>query len=364
MLAQLTCRSFRNLSDADWHPGAGCHLLLGANGAGKTSLLEAIYLLVTTRSFRTSQLEDCVRWGGAGFHLEGEIEGTERVSLAVGREPGGGRYRSINGTSAPLASHLGVQPTVSWTAADHEILSGLPAHRRRFLDQGVVGLKPAALAVLARYRRALGQKRELLSQGGRGLAPWNEVLAEAITELVSLRQHYVELLQTELRQTVADTGEELPAIDIRYRPSVAADGGAEVVLARLAEAGEREREEKRALLGPHRDDLVVLWGNRPIRRVASAGERKLVGLVLTIARGRLLEGARRPPIYLLDDADAELDRGRLELLWPLVAGAPQVFVSSNRPVVWEGIEGATRWSVKGGEVGPEQRSARGPETPA
>ena len=101
----------------------------------------------------------------------------------------------------------------------------------------------------------------------------------------------------------------------------------------------------------------MLWGDRPARRVASAGERKLVGLVLTIARGRLLEEARRPPIYLLDDADAELDRERLEVLWPLLAGAPQVFVSSNRPVVWEGISGATRWSVAGGEVGPEQGSA-------
>jgi DNA replication and repair protein RecF len=353
LLAQLSCRSFRNLTDTDWRLQPGCHLLLGANGAGKTSLLEAIYLLATTRSFRTSQLEDCVRWGGERFHLRGEFEGTERVFLEVGWEASG-RYRAVNGASAPLASHLGVQPTVSWAAADHEILSGQPNRRRRFLDQGVVGLKPAALAVLAHYRRALSQKRELLSVGGRGLGPWNEVLAGAITELVGLRQQYVDLLRVALRQTVAATGVALPAIDVRYRPSVEADGGADQVLARLAEVGARERAEKRALLGPHRDELEVLWGDRPARRVASAGERKLVGLVLTIARGRLLEEARRPPIYLLDDADAELDRERLEVLWPLLAGASQVFVSSNRPVVWEGISGATRWSVAGGEVGPEQ----------
>ena len=352
MLAQLSCRSFRNLTDSDWDLQPGCHLLLGANGAGKTSLLEAIYLLATTRSFRTSRLEDCVGWGGERFHLRVEFESAERAFLEVGWEPNG-RYRAINGGSAPLVFHLGVQPTVSWTAADHEILSGQPAHRRRFLDQGVVGLKPAALAVLARYRRALSQKRQLLSVGGRGMDTWNEVLAGAITELVGLRQHYVELLRVALSQTVAETEVVLPSIDVRYRPSIDATGGAEQVLTRLAEAGAREREEKRALLGPHRDELEVLWGDRPVRRVASAGERKLVGLVLTIARGRLLEEARRPPIYLLDDADAELDRERLEALWPLLAGAPQVFVSSNRPVAWEGISGATRWSVEGGEVGPE-----------
>jgi DNA replication and repair protein RecF len=353
LLAQLTYRSFRILTDTDWHPGAGCHLLLGANGAGKTSLLEAIYLLATTRSFRTSQLEDCVTWGGERFHLEGEFESAERTQLEVGWGPGG-RFRAVNGSSASLASHIGVQPTVGWTATDHEVLSGPPARRRQFLDQGLVGLKPAALAELARYRRALSQKRELLSQGGRGLASWNEVLAAAAAELVGLRQQYVERLQAALGQTLKETGETLPAIDVHYRPSVDADGGADQVLARLAAVSAREREEKRPLLGPHRDDLEVLWGARPARRVASAGERKLIGLLLTIARGRLLEEARRPPVYLLDDADAELDRERLEVLWPLLAGGSQVFVSSNRPVVWEGIDGAARWSVEGGEVRPEQ----------
>jgi len=353
LLAQLSCRSFRNLTDSDWRLQAGCHLLLGANGAGKTSLLEAIYLLATTRSFRTSRPEDCVRWGEERFHLRGEFENAERVFLEVGWGPNG-RYRAVNGGSAPLASHLGVQPTVSWTAAEHEILSGQPAGRRRFLDQGIVGLKPAALAVLARYRRALSQKRQILRVGGRGLDPWNEVLAGATAELVSLRQQYIELLRAALSQTVAETGVELPAIDVRYRPSVDATGGAEQVLAQLAEVGAREREENRALLGPHRDELEVLWGNRPARRAASVGERKLLGLVLTIARGRLLEEARRPPIYLLDDADAELDQERLEALWPLLAGAPQVFVSSNRPAVWEGISEVTRWLVDGGDVGPQQ----------
>ena len=167
--------------------------------------------------------------------------------------------------------------------------------------------------------------------------------------------HYVGSLhnRVKLQETAAETGLELPAIDLRYRPSIAAGRSAEEALARLAAIAAREREEGRALLGPHRDEIEVLWGERPTRRAASAGERKLAGLVLTVARGRLLEEAGRPPIYLLDDADAELDRERLEALWPLVTGAPQALVSSNRPVVWEGIEGATRWVVKGGDVAPE-----------
>ena len=79
MLAELSCHSFRNLETSSWRPGAGCHLILGANGAGKTSLLEAVYLLATTRSFRTSQVVDCAHHGAGEFHLQGEVEARDAV---------------------------------------------------------------------------------------------------------------------------------------------------------------------------------------------------------------------------------------------------------------------------------------------
>src|SRR6185436_7621679 len=109
----------------------GSHLLLGANGAGKTSLLEAIHVLATTRSFRTAQLIDCVRHGATGFNVRGEVHGERRATLEVAlheRE----RLRLLNGKTSTLAEHLATLPVVAWTStAEAEILVGAPSARRR-----------------------------------------------------------------------------------------------------------------------------------------------------------------------------------------------------------------------------------------
>ncbi|HEX6201640.1 MAG TPA: AAA family ATPase, partial [Thermoanaerobaculia bacterium] len=122
MLVRLTARTFRNLEPLDLRPAPGRHLLVGGNGAGKTSLLEAVYVLATTKSFRTSRIADCARHGAGGFHLGGEVEAGARVALEVGwraapgglesagEAAGGERLRLVNGRTAPLAEHLAVLP--------------------------------------------------------------------------------------------------------------------------------------------------------------------------------------------------------------------------------------------------------------
>ncbi len=351
MLRRLICRSFRNLEALDWRPEPGGHLLLGANGAGKTSLLEAVYLLATTRSFRTSQVADCRRHGSDGFHLEGEVESDRRTALEVGwRE--GGRYRRLNGSVPPLADHLETLPVVAWTAAQGEWLTGPPAVRRRFLDQGIVGERPVALVVLGRYRRALAQKRRLLADGARGLGPWNQVLASAGHELGTLRARYAERLGAALAALIGEVAPELPPVSLRYRPSLDPAQGEAALLERLAGARERARRLGRPLVGPHLDELEIRWGPRQVRRVASAGECKLLGLLLAAARGRLLAAGERAPVYLLDDLDTELDRDRLERVWRVFAGGRQVFVTSNRPEVWELPRAPRRWRLEDGALGP------------
>ncbi len=219
----------------------------------------------------------------------------------------------------------------SWTAADGEVIAGAPGARRRYLDQGVVGMRPAAIEGLARYRRALEQKRELLARGGRGLGPWNEVLAAAAAELIRARTAYVERLRRALEAVLAELGGGLPAVALRYRPSPeGAEGDPGATLEALEAARGRELERRKPLVGPHRDELEIEWGGWPARRVASAGERKLLGLALTAARGRILAERGRPPIYLLDDVESELDDARLEAAWGVFAGARQVFASSHR----------------------------------
>lgn len=376
-LARLRAREFRNLEPLDWQPADGCQLILGDNGAGKTSLLEAVYVLATGRSLRTGQLADCPLHGSAGFQLRGEVEGERRAMLSMtwahpastrrsskqrqSTQPDvpflkPGLQRWVNGKSVPLAEYLSVLPVVAWTRDDAELLTGLPGLRRRLLDRGVVGLQPSAIAVLSRFRRALQQKREALQRGAAELDSWNQVLAAAGAELVRLRGRFVERLAGALETVFAGTTLQLPTVRLQYRPSPReGSADAEALLERLRRVEARERQRGMPLLGPHRDDLAVLWGGgevapQELKRTASAGERKAVGLAVLAAHGRVLSDAERPPLVLIDDADTELSAATLQALWPAFEQVPQLLASSNRPEVWQGVAVRARWQLQRGRL--------------
>jgi DNA replication and repair protein RecF len=361
MLVQLAAQDFRNLAPLTWQPEEGQHLLLGDNGAGKTSVLEAVYTLATTRSFRAPRLADCCRHGTTAFQLSGEVQegrgaSWTRLDFSVSE---GQRQRWLNGSAVSLSEHLAALPVIAWTSADSEILSGPPEVRRRFLDRGVLGRRPAALADLGRYRRALAQKRELLQQGSRAgvLESWNAVLATAATAVITARRRYVELLRGHLQTLLPSLDLDFPPVTLQYRPSPGSALQGEdpqTLEGILFEALQRRRgEEVRRgipLVGPHRDDLEVRWDDHRLRRVASAGERKTIGLALLAAHGRVLEGEGRDPLYLLDDADTELSESTLHALWPAFRGARQLFASSNRPEVWRDLSLAGRWHLTRGSL--------------
>ncbi len=380
MLVSLTAEGFRNLEPLEWSPGPGSHLLVGGNGAGKTSLLEAVYVLATTKSFRTAQLADCARWGAGGFRLAGEAAGAARTRLEVawsrapaGRppgEPGAEKSRAVNGKPSSLGDHLAALPVVAWTAGDAELTTGPPLLRRRFLDRGVIGLKPAALDLQARYRRALGHKRDLLAGRRRPaaaeLAPWNDLLAAAGAEIVALRGAYAERLAAELAAVEALAELPFPTLGLSYRPRPAAalDGGADALFAAFERAAGDELARGRPLVGPHRDDLEIAWGGHPMRGTVSAGERKAAGLLLLAAHGRVAAAAGRAPVHLLDDADAELAPATLAAIWRVFAGPAaagvQLLATSNRPAVWRGLELTAVHPVAGGRAG----AAEAPEPAA
>jgi DNA replication and repair protein RecF len=351
LLSHLSLLNFRNLEPLKWGPGPGTHLLLGGNGAGKTSLLEAVYVLTTTRSFRAARLEDCVRHNSGGFQLEGEAETDHRSSLEV-RWIEGKRIRLLNGRTAPLAEHLAALPIVAWTHAEGEVLVGAPKARRRFMDRGVVGIRPPALDLLNRYREALRQKRELLLRNGPGIEVWNELLATTAAEVIRLRHAYVERLRELLGGVLAESGLDFPAIDIRYRSSPSGELNGAAIAAALERIADRERARQLPLLGPHRDELEILWGGHDIRRVASAGERKAFSLLLLAAHGRVLETAGRRPLYLLDDADAELAPSTHAAVWNVFRKVNQVFATSNRPQVWLTLEVGKAWEMDKGKMKP------------
>ena len=139
------------------------------------------------------------------------------------------------------------------------------------MDRGVVGSRASTLEALSRYRDTLGHKRQLLMQGGEDLHVWNHLLAAAATEVIRLRHAYVERLRETLVEVLAASDLPFPPIEARYRPSPT-NGleGADAILANFERIADRERRRQLPLVGPHRDDLEILWGGHDIRRVASA----------------------------------------------------------------------------------------------
>lgn len=320
--------------------------------------MEAIYVLATTRSFRTAQLADCRHHGKDGFWLTGEIATPRRASLQLSWSRGG-RKRGVNNKATSLAEHLAVLPVVVWTAADADLWTGAPDLRRRQMDRGALGLRTSALEAISRYRQALGQKRQLLQQrvSKERLMAWNGVLAAAAAAVIASRADYVDRLRVTLAAALKTSGLDLPPIDLEYRPSpsVSTQPSGQLVAAiedEMARAGAQELRRRLVLVGPHRDDLVVRWQGRPLRKVASAGERKALGMLTAAAHGKVLKGSGSSPIYLLDDADAELAKPTLEAVWRAFDGVSQLFASSNRPEVWEGLNLDRRWLLRAGELSP------------
>lgn len=356
MLVRLEASNFRNLADFDLSLGPGSYLFLGPNGAGKSSVLEAVYFLATTRSFRARQVADCVSHGADGLRVEGEVENESRSTLMTGLL-GEKKIRSVNHKATSLAEHLSVLPVISWATGDAEILTGMPVLRRRLLDRGVLGLRPTSLAVLERSRRAMMQKREILQRtGGTAndeLFSWNAVLAGTIRELAELRNQFFLKLRFQLDSVLTELNLPIPKIDITYRPSPAsALEGEEKILTSLVRIADREIRRGVPLVGPQRDELEFRWGGRDLRAVASAGERKVLGLAILAAQGRVLSAAGREPLVLLDDADAELATPTLGAVWRTFAAASQVFVTSSRPQAWLTLPVDHVRQVKKGEISP------------
>ena len=319
ILRRIATEHFRNLAAApiEFHPQT--NLIVGRNGQGKTNLLEAIYLLATTKSFRTTRVANVFAFGAETLFVSGALfrESVERT-LSVGMDAGK-RVLMINGERVTLHEYLRAMTVFAYSSTRLDILRGSPEERRRFLDRGVASIDASYLASVSRFTRVLKQRNALLGEGSpAGLDAWDEEFVETAETIQRARAAYLDALRGAFAEIAKRYN--VRQIEMTYRPVVADTA--------------RRREELRAgmsLTGPQRDQLDFTIDARPVSEVLSGGEQKMIVLLLKFAKLALFsDRADEDAVFLLDDLDAELD---LEILRELLLRLPpktQVFATSAK----------------------------------
>ncbi len=298
--------------ELDLHPQR--NYIFGANGAGKTSLLEGIFLLGRGRSFRTRQIRRLVRRGSEGFAVFGTVERDEGVIQRLGIAYRLGHLeKKIDGDAAAGMAELArVLPVHALDPSMHALVEGGPSERRRFLDWGVFHVEQSYLESWKRYRRVLSHRNAALKGAAtdRELHAWSVALAEAGEAVDGSRKKYLDLLVP----SVAAFGQRLLArpLTLRYRRGWSDEEG---LAATLESLRDRDRENGSTEAGPHRAELVLLIDERRVQDEASRGQQKLTAAALVLAQVAV-ESTLHPgrSVVVIDDPAAELDGQSLERL--------------------------------------------------
>lgn len=340
-LELVEAENFRNLN-GKIECSNGLNIIFGENGRGKTNWLEAIHLLATARSFRTTRLAESIAFEKDMAIVRGRVRQSEEItrSLQVILQ-GNTKTLTVNEKKETAARFVGEVHTILFNSDQLEIVRGAPSARRNFLDEGIVSIFPAFTQTLADHKRVLRQKNALL-QSARDkemhidklallLEPWNEQLISLASLIYKARLRYVERLNDALQRSLF----EREVVSIRYVSSLEGKGDlsdfAGLLKERLAMRVQAEMYNGRALIGVHRDELEISFDGREIRKFGSAGQQRSALLVLLLANLSVyFEQHDEYPLFLLDDIDAELDYGRIGRLLNYLDGKTQTFVTTSK----------------------------------
>ncbi|MFO8003081.1 DNA replication/repair protein RecF [Thioalkalivibrio sp.] len=322
MLLELWLRNVRNLMEGRVRPGSGLNVFVGANGSGKTSLLEACHVLALGRSFRTHRLARVVRGEASDLAVAADLEDGHHGRSRVAVEWSGERRCRVNGQWMDghweIARRL---PLVAVHADSFELLVGPPEERRRLLDWGGFYVDKDFAAEWRAWRRAHEQRNAALRQHDEGSARQFEVIAaSAGTRLTRMRARFVEHLAEHLQGAVTEGLREglQGGIDVSFRQGWPEGEG---LAAALARSRPSDLERGFGQTGPQKADLDIRVAGRSIRE-GSRGEQKRVLNALVVAQGKVLMARAPgglPPLLLLDDAVAEMDETGLVGIMSVVA---------------------------------------------
>ncbi|MGW8669996.1 DNA replication/repair protein RecF [Streptomyces niveus] len=375
-VTHLSLADFRSYARIEVPLDPGVTAFVGANGQGKTNLVEAVGYLASLGSHRVSSDTPLVRMGAERAVIRAAVTQGERSQLVeLELNPGRANRARINRSSQVRPRDvLGIVRTVLFAPEDLALVKGDPGERRRFLDELITARSPRMAGVRSDYDRVLKQRNTLLKSaamarrhGGRGtdlstLDVWDQHLAQVGAELLMRRLDLIETLQPLTDKAYEQLAPGGGPVALEYRSSSADPEGAgpqaplsrDELYAQLmaALAGTRKQEIERGvtLVGPHRDELLLKLGQLPAKGYASHGESWSYALALRLASYELLRAEGNEPVLVLDDVFAELDARRRERLAELVAPGEQVLVTAAVDDDVPDILAGVRFTVADGTV--------------
>lgn len=358
ILTRLQLQHFRNYRRLDLQLGPGSTLLHGDNGAGKTNVVEAIFALATTKSFRArsdreliDRNEDPDEAPYPFARIQGDLESeyrSIRVEMLIGHEGGqtgeNGSTRKrfrLNGTPRRATDVVGQVKAVLFAPSDVDLITGSPSLRRRYLDLMLCQVDPSYLRMLQSYQRVVQQRNAVLVRLSHRFDPgelefWDEKLVSDGTELIGRRVGLMERLSAFATDMYASISGRRETLRVAYCPSIGpvsdGDDVAETFRARLKSEERRSLHQGLTLVGPHRDDLAFLLDEGSLQSFGSRGQHRTAALALRMAEARYIrDRTGEQAVLLLDEALSELDEDRRAGLLEFVRSHPQVVLTGTTP---------------------------------
>ena len=332
-LDQLRIHGLRCLTDVSVALDPAINVFVGANGAGKTSVLEAVFLLSHARSFRSGAAEALLQRGTPGLSIFAELRHSDDRAFRLGLGRSGSRWEAkLDGDAVAIGQLVRECAVVCFEPGSHALIAGAAEERRRYLDWGVFHVEQDFLSSWRRYQRALKQRNSLLrsttTPTDELFAPWEAELAQTAHHIDDLRRTYLDLLRPILLASAAGLLPELGALELRYRRGWSDD---RELSQQLRELRSRDLARGHTTLGSHRADWSIAFERAPLREHLSRGQEKLTALACVLAQAELYAQCWGEwPVVCLDDLASELDQShQAAVVAQLSAARAQVLLTGT-----------------------------------
>ena len=344
-IKDLQLKDYRNYEVLNLTFKDQVNVIIGENAQGKTNLMEAIYVLAMTKSHRTSNDKELIRWDQEYGTIKGTLQKkNQEVTLQLILSKKGKKAKYNHLEQSKLSQYIGVMNVVMFAPEDLHLVKGSPQVRRKFLDMELGQVSPIYLHELSQYQRILNQRNSLLKQLQVKREQSNELMLDVLTaqlvkhavKIAIKRISFIQLIQKWASAIHQQISRGTETLEIIYKPSINVSDTKD--LSKMEEeyteafSSEKNREIARGttLLGPHRDDLLFMVNERNVQMFGSQGQQRTTALSLKLAEIELIKSeVGEYPILLLDDVLSELDDYRQTHLLNAIQNKVQTFVTTT-----------------------------------